>query len=208
MPLLPDDSETCVDTLEAAMAERGLELPRPNATCDVVYCYCGIRLRQMSCPEAFYVDGKGDLAGNRQVQRLENDCAGGGGNGVLAGCSKCLRSLNKLNKGKTGNSTAMSERTNKMKLKDCQLMGLTWLLAKNRNKYMHTVTSVLRVIMMSENHNGTSPKSCSLNSDGMPLAVDSYEISGAPNPVGFFSWVFLVLWCLMYICLGELVACV
>ncbi|KAL8130258.1 hypothetical protein V2J09_019413 [Rumex salicifolius] len=207
MPLLPDDSETCVDALESAMSERGLDLPRPNATCDVVYCYCGIRLRQMSCPEAFYVDGKGDLVGDRRVQKLETDCSGGGDNGGLSGCSKCLNSLNKLNQGKTGNSTAMSERTSKMRLKDCQLMGLTWLLAKNRGKYMQTVTSVLRVIMMSEAHNGSSPKSCSLNSDGMPYAVDSSEISRASIPVKSSSFcLFLVLWCLMYISLGELLA--
>lgn len=55
-------------------------------------------------------------------------------------------------------------------------MGLTWLLAKNRTAYIRTVTSVLRAKMMSED--GSDPRSCTLNSDGMPLAVDSAEISG------------------------------
>lgn len=59
--------------------------------------------------------------------------------------------------------------------KDCQLMGLTWLLAKNRTAYIHTVTSVFRAIMVSAD--GSDPQSCTLNSDGMPLAVDSSEIS-------------------------------
>ena len=56
-------------------------------------------------------------------------------------------------------------------------MGLTWLLAKNRTAYIHTVTSVLRAKMMSKD--GSDPRSCTLNSDGMPLAVDSTEISGS-----------------------------
>lgn len=56
-------------------------------------------------------------------------------------------------------------------------MGLTWLLAKNRTAYIRTVTSVLRAKMMSED--GSDPRSCTLNSDGMPLAVDSAEMSGS-----------------------------
>lgn len=59
--------------------------------------------------------------------------------------------------------------------KDCQLMGLTWLLAKNRTAYIHTVTAVLRAMMMSID--GSDPRSCTLSSDGMPLPVDSSEIS-------------------------------
>lgn len=59
--------------------------------------------------------------------------------------------------------------------KDCHLMGLTWLLAKNRSAYIHTVSAVLRAMMMSTG--GSDPQSCTLNSDGMPLAVDSSEIS-------------------------------
>ena len=43
MPLLPDDSETCVDGLSKGLKEKGIELVKPNETCDVVYCYCGIR---------------------------------------------------------------------------------------------------------------------------------------------------------------------
>ncbi|XP_042065688.1 uncharacterized GPI-anchored protein At4g28100-like [Salvia splendens] len=40
MLVLPDDSETCVNSLEKAIDGRGIELRRPNDTCDVVYCYC------------------------------------------------------------------------------------------------------------------------------------------------------------------------
>lgn len=63
-----------------------------------------------------------------------------------------------------------------MNNKDCQLMGLTWLLAKNQTAYIHTVSEVFRATMMSKD--GSDPRSCALNSDGMPLAVDSSEISG------------------------------
>lgn len=69
----------------------------------------------------------------------------------------------------------MEARSRKMHNRDCELMGLTWLLAKNRTAYMHTVSAVLRAIMMSTD--GSDPLSCTLNSDGMPLAVDSTEIS-------------------------------
>lgn len=79
-----------------------------------------------------------------------------------------------LNK-KTSNSSKAEDRTTKIHNKDCELMGLTWLLAKNRTAYMHTVSAVLRALML--NTDGSYPQSCSLNSDGMPLAVDSSEIS-------------------------------
>lgn len=86
--------------------------------------------------------------------------------------------LNNNNK-QTLNSTSSKpeNRTTKMHHKECQLMGITWLLARNRTAYIRTVTSVLRAKMMSED--GSDPRSCTLNSDGMPLAVDSAEISGS-----------------------------
>lgn len=103
-----------------------------------------------------------------------------------------------LNKKKTSNSSKSEDRTTKMHNKDCQLMGLTWLLAKNRTAYIHTVSAVLRAIMMSED--GSHPQSCALNSDGMPLAVDSSEISGHSSsnnlraPINLYS----LLLCLLY----------
>lgn len=58
---------------------------------------------------------------------------------------------------------------------DCELMGLTWLLNKDRSAYIHTVSAVLRALMMNTNE-ASDPTFCSLNSDGMPLAVDSSQI--------------------------------
>ncbi|XWS60888.1 hypothetical protein CRYUN_Cryun07bG0076500 [Craigia yunnanensis] len=177
MPLLPDDSETCVDDLGKALRQKGIELAKPNETCDVVYCYCGIRLHPLSCPEVFSVNQKGNLIGDENVERLERNCLSSSTsvNGFpgLGGCNKCLKSLHLLNKKSTLNSSKSEERTTKMRSKDCQLMGLTWLLAKNRTAYIRTVSAVLRAIMMSKD--GSNPSSCTLNSDGMPLAVDSSE---------------------------------
>ncbi|KAG6672970.1 hypothetical protein I3842_16G086500 [Carya illinoinensis] len=180
LPLLPDDSETCVDDFGKTLKAKGIELERPNATCDVVYCYCGIRLHTLSCPRAFSVTQQGKLVGDESVKRLERDCLSSSNNvngfPGLGGCSKCLNSLYKVNKKKTSNSSKSGDRTTKMNNKDCQLLGLTWLLAKNRTAYIHTVSEVFRATMMSKD--GSDPRSCALNSDGMPLAVDSSEISG------------------------------
>lgn len=99
MPLLPDDSETCVDDLGKALKGRGIELARPNMTCDLVYCFCGIRLHPLTCPEAFSVNGKGKLVGNRNVKRLERDCLTSthvNGFPGLGGCNKCLNTLHSV----------------------------------------------------------------------------------------------------------------
>ncbi|CAN1152899.1 Heat shock factor protein HSF24 [Linum perenne] len=74
------------------LREKGIELPRPNETCDDVYCYCGIRLHQLTCPAAFSVSGS-----DRRVRKLEKDCLNE--NGVspgIGGCSKCLNTLNSV----------------------------------------------------------------------------------------------------------------
>ncbi|KAK3440585.1 hypothetical protein EUGRSUZ_B00868 [Eucalyptus grandis] len=192
MPLLPDDSETCVDGLGKAFRERGVALARPNETCDVVYCYCGIRLHPLSCPAAFSVNRRGKLVGDESVRRLERDCRSGNGFPGLGGCSKCLKGLHQLNRNTSDSSKLEEERTTKMRNKDCQLMGLTWLLAKNRTAYIHTVSAVLRALMMAE-ESSSHPQSCTLNSDGMPLAVDSSEISESSSLRALPSLVFFLI---------------
>ncbi|GAA0152079.1 hypothetical protein LIER_10649 [Lithospermum erythrorhizon] len=95
MPVLPDDSETCVDNLEKEMNNKGIKLFKPNDTCDAIYCYCGIKLHSFSCPQAFFVNQEGKLAGDESVKRLEKDCLSHNpsGSSGLGGCSKCLNSL-------------------------------------------------------------------------------------------------------------------
>ncbi|KAI4341056.1 hypothetical protein MLD38_025827 [Melastoma candidum] len=69
--------------------------------------------------------------------------------------------------------------------RDCQLMGLTWLLARNKTAYIPTVSAVLRAIMYSArppprhgHHRATdaAATTCSPDQENMPLAVDSLEL--------------------------------
>ncbi|KAI3802390.1 hypothetical protein L1987_30522 [Smallanthus sonchifolius] len=178
LPLLPNDSETCIDTLENRLRSNGIELRRANESCDVVYCECGIRLHQLTCTEAFSVNSAGDLVGNHIVQKLEKDCLG-----VNGYCNKCFKTLRLLN---TSKSVA---RSSKMHNEDCELMGLTWLLAKNRSAYIHTVSGVLRATMMNT-------ESCT---DALPLAVDSSEINASSSSSTVFLHSLLTLCLLAFV---------
>ncbi|KAI3858303.1 hypothetical protein MKX03_013834 [Papaver bracteatum] len=191
LPILPDDSETCVDNLDKALKSKGIELIKPNQTCDLVFCYCGIRLPPLSCTEAFSsssTNGVTKLVGDKSVQKLEKDCLnhnnnnGAGISSSHSGCSKCLNSLYKLNGDKHVN---MTDNNNKSKMhgRGCELMGLTWLLGKNRAAYMPTVTSVLRALMM--NKENAEPRSCSVTNEGLPLAVDSAELNDQSSSIRF-----------------------
>ncbi|RAL41487.1 hypothetical protein DM860_010281 [Cuscuta australis] len=195
MPVLPDDSETCVRSLENGLVARGIELAKPNQSCDVLYCYCGIRLHHFTCPEAFSLNSRGELVGDERVKRLERDCLSGGsarGHSGAAGCSNCLNSLYMVSSTTTtatkygASNRSDEERGNKMRARDCRVMGLTWLLNKNQSAYIPTVTSVLRALMVS-----ADPLSCTLDHDGMPLAVDSSELGDQSSstalhfPTGF-----------------------
>lgn len=93
-PALPDDSESCIGGVERALRRRGVELPRVNATCDAAYCFCGIRLRRLSCTGAFVADaGEGRWVPTKDARRrLEKDCSRPG----FAGCTHCLRTLNQV----------------------------------------------------------------------------------------------------------------
>jgi len=93
MPVLPDDAEECAGAADRALRAAGAALPRPHgggststgngtAACDVAFCYCGVRLRRPACT----------APQGRMARRLERDCALPG----LAGCSRCLRALNKV----------------------------------------------------------------------------------------------------------------
>lgn len=188
MPVLPDDSETCVDSFGKALENRGIELVKPNETCDVVYCYCGIRLHPLNCPERFAVNSRGELVGDESVKRLERDCFSSNGYAGIAGCSKCLNTLYLLSDSRLENT---NERSSKLRSRGCQMMGLTWLLNKNTSGYIHTVSSVLRALMISED--GSDPQSCTLNSDGLPLAVDSSEINDQSSATFLQASVYIYL---------------
>lgn len=77
-----------------------------------------------------------------------------------------------------------------MMSKDCQLMGLTWLLARNKTAYIPTVSAVLRAIMYSPHPPHLNK--CSPDQENMPLAVDSLQFQRSLAASSRFS-VFPVL---------------
>ncbi|CAI9759948.1 unnamed protein product [Fraxinus pennsylvanica] len=175
MPMIPDDSEKCVDSLQDSLQSRNIHIPQPNASCDAVLCFCGIRLHQLtslSCPAAFNItENHINATPSAAVRNLEHNCR----NSSNAGCSKCIGALQKLKgDGESGRKEIEREkddRASKMLNRDCQLMGLTWLLSRNKTAYIPTVSAVLRAIMYS-----TDESKCSLDQENMPLAVDSLQL--------------------------------
>ena len=95
-PMVPYDNQRCVDALGTALEKRGVTMARPNATCDVVLCFCGIRLHQIGslrCPAAFAVGAAAKNATpTAAVKDLEKSCR----NASYAGCSRCVQSLQKV----------------------------------------------------------------------------------------------------------------
>ena len=94
MPVPPDDSEACAGAAERALRSEGAPpLPRPpapgaNGTCDVAFCYCGVRLRRLTCGAQPTGSGRW-VPAEAAARRLQRDCARPG----VPGCSKCLRAL-------------------------------------------------------------------------------------------------------------------
>jgi hypothetical protein len=91
IPVPPDDSDACAGATERALRSEGAALPHPpgaNGTCDVAFCYCGVRLRRLTC--GVQPTGAGQwVPAAAAARRLEKDCARPG----VPGCSKCLRAL-------------------------------------------------------------------------------------------------------------------
>lgn len=178
LPMMPDDSQKCVNSLQSSLLSRNIHIPQPNASCDAVLCFCGIRLHQissLSCPAAFNITAHRNATPTAAVKNLEKNCR----NSTYAGCTKCLGALQKL-KGPGKNGTRHDDgdgsRASKMLNRDCQLMGLTWLLARNKTAYIPTVSAVLRAIMYSAHPHESK---CSPDQENMPLAVDSLQFEKA-----------------------------
>uniref|UniRef100_A0A7N0TFH0 SPARK domain-containing protein n=1 Tax=Kalanchoe fedtschenkoi TaxID=63787 RepID=A0A7N0TFH0_KALFE len=178
LPIMPDDSQNCVDSLQTSLTSRNIHIAQPNATCDTVLCFCGIRLHQissLSCSAAFNVSNHHNATPTAAVRNLERSCR----NSSYSGCTRCLGALQKL---KTANHSGTTDRATRMFNRDCQLMGLTWLLARNKTTYIPTVSAVLRAIMYSAHPHESK---CSPDQENMPLAVDSLQLrssSGASGP--------------------------
>ncbi|KAK8942579.1 hypothetical protein KSP39_PZI009306 [Platanthera zijinensis] len=179
LPMMPDtDSKRCADALQTALAARNIRLPRSNATCDAALCFCGIHLHEigsLSCSAAFNLSSSGEVGAvvkpTGAVGALERDCR----NATFAGCSRCLNSLEKLKGGVGGGG---GERVARMMDRDCRLMGLTWLLGRNKTAYIPTVSAVLRAILYSAVP-PAPPYRCSSDRENMPLAVDTFQFERA-----------------------------
>ncbi|KAL5730706.1 hypothetical protein ACHQM5_003501 [Ranunculus cassubicifolius] len=172
LPMMPDDSQKCVNSLQDSLQSRNIHIPQPNSTCDAILCFCGIRLHQissLSCPAAFNLSAASQNATpTAAVKNLEHNCR----NSSYSGCTKCLGALDKLKGGKNGTTVVGGDRAKKMFSRDCQLMGLTWLLARNKTAYIPTVSAVLRAILYSSHPHEAK---CSPDQENMPLAVDSLQ---------------------------------
>ncbi|KAG0483900.1 hypothetical protein HPP92_011984 [Vanilla planifolia] len=201
-PLMPEtDSKRCSDALQAALTSRNISLPRPNATCDAALCFCGIHLHDMaslSCPNAFNLSADSStVKPSAAVRALEVNCR----NASYAGCTRCLSSLNKL-KGDGGGGGMRMER---MMDRDCRLMGLTWLLGRNKTVYIPTVSAVLRAILYGESMASAPPYRCSPDQDNMPLAVDTVQFQQAAERVACGTYHFAPV-VVVYVVLAVLVA--
>lgn len=83
-------------------------------------------------------------------------------------------------------SGAGGDRARRMLGRDCQLMGLTWLLAKNKTAYIPTVSAVLRAMLYTARPTesaGAAPR-CSPDQENMPLAVDSLQFERTASAGG------------------------
>ncbi|CAM0944577.1 unnamed protein product [Alopecurus aequalis] len=202
MPVPPDDSEACAGAAERALRSEGAALPRPpggNGTCDVAFCYCGVRLRRLTCGAE--PTGAGQwVPAEAAARRLERDCARPG----VPGCSKCLRALTTIKAGSGGAAASAKLQTGASSERDCQLMGLMWLLQRNATRYGAAATAVIRALMAADQASvagvvvAAGPGSCSLRVDDMPLPAEYARRSEAGARPTDIRLVLLVIFSVVY----------